>query len=300
MKRILKDYFSFSRNERTAILVLLLLMGIFVAAPYLYSPEAKPPADTKLLEQYLNSSKVSDTAESGTDNTGVNRESTELTIVQPKPFLFDPNSLPAEGWQKLGIRDKTIKTILNFRNKGGRFRLPEDLGKIWGLPAADANRLIPYVRIEQKQVPFRDFRKEERTEGKTVIDINTATAEEWESLPGIGTVLAGRIIKFRERLGGFISLEQVRKTYGISDSVYQRILPQLRLDTVAATTATIDLNTASVQQLTAKTGITGAIARAIVIYRKEYGPFQAVADLKKIVVISEAVFQQISPHVHVK
>src|SRR5205085_256893 len=66
-------------------------------------------------------------------------------------FRFDPNTLTAEGWQKLGLREKTIKTILNYTGKGGRFRQPADLKKIWGMPDQFYERVKDYVVVEEKK-----------------------------------------------------------------------------------------------------------------------------------------------------
>ena len=56
-----------------------------------------------------------------------------ITSQQENCFYFDPNTLSKDGWQKLGIRDKTIKTIQNYLSKGGHFRKPEDLQRVYGL-----------------------------------------------------------------------------------------------------------------------------------------------------------------------
>lgn len=300
MKRIVKEYLSFTRKERTAIVILLALMGLFIAAPYFYSPEQLPPVDTRELEQYLGGQPSS--AES------VDRKQQVVGQEDRMPFrlfVFDPNTLSAEGWQQLGIRERTALTILRFRNKGGRFRRAADLRKIWGLAAADADRLMPYVRIPAGEYPGTVAAKAEQVSWHRAVPgrvaINAATVEDWQALPGIGEVLANRIVRYRDKLGGFRSVEQVGKTYGISDPVFKRIQPLLHLDTVAPATATgLDLNTASARQLSAQTGIPEAIARSIVLYRKQYGPFRAVTDLKKIVVLPDSLFRLIEPQVYVQ
>ncbi|MBI3137833.1 MAG: helix-hairpin-helix domain-containing protein, partial [Sphingobacteriales bacterium] len=63
-------------------------------------------------------------------------------------FIFDPNTITPEGWQQLGLREKTIKTILNFVSKGGRFRKPIDLKRIYGLFPDEYERLAPFIHIE--------------------------------------------------------------------------------------------------------------------------------------------------------
>jgi competence protein ComEA len=305
MKRILKNYLTFTRKERTAVLVLLGLIGVLMVAPLFYSPEPAPPRDIHLLQQYLDSAQTTKA-----DKRIAVGEATTETEIEKSPvslFYFDPNTLVPADWLRLGIPEKTVRTIVNYRNKGGQFRLPEDLRKIWGLRKADADRLVPYIRIKSSMNDAYVSRfslpaKEKKlAEQKLIIDVNNATAAEWETLPGIGKVLANRLIRYREKLGGFTSLEQVKKTYGISDSVFTLIQPLLRLQPeMVSGNRSLDLNTATVSQLTAVAGIPEAIAKAIVVYRKEYGPFQQITDLKKLVLISDTLFQRVAGSFHVK
>jgi competence protein ComEA len=306
MKRIFRNYLTFTRKERTAILVLLVLIFGLMLAPQFYSPELAPPRDTRLLQKYLDSTQA--TKDDKLLPVGAETTETEIEKSPGSLFFFDPNTLAPADWLRLGIPEKTVRTILNFRNKGGQFRQPEDLRKIWGLRKTDADRLLPYIRIkvspeDHYQSRFFLPEREKKKEAKTlaVIDVNTATAAEWESLPGIGTVLANRVIKYREKLGGFTSLEQVKKTYGISDSVFAQIDPWLRLQPgVVSGNRGLDLNKATVGQITAIAGIPESIAKAIVVYRNEYGPFQQITDLKKLVLISDTLFQRLAGSFHVK
>ena len=120
--------------------------------------------------------------------------------------------------------DQPVRTIMNYRNKGGGFTTAADIRKIWGLKKEEADRLIPYIRIATQRAMGKE------NTGEKVIDINTATAEEWKSLPGIGEVLSNRIVRFRDKIGGFGSIQEVSKTYGLRDSVFQKLVPYLKLD----------------------------------------------------------------------
>ncbi|MES2004664.1 MAG: helix-hairpin-helix domain-containing protein [Bacteroidota bacterium] len=298
MKRIIKDYFTFSKKERNAMLVLLLLIVFFMTMPYFYPIKQKPPLVNKALQDFVAQSRVAVSA----DNTGMveqvvsERMVSEKNTIAKKPFPFDPNTISNEDWLRLGISDKTVRTIRNYLGKGGRFRKPEDIRKIWGMRKEDAERLIPYVVMEEKTTAQLFTKKTDRLyplekSKPQVIDINTAGEEDWRSLPGIGEVLATRIIRYRERTGGFVSMEQVKKTYGISDSVFELISPFLRID--AASMPKTNINTASVYQLKNQLGISEPVARAIVVYRQQYGTYGTVDDLKKLVFIPDSVFQRI-------
>ena len=71
-----------------------------------------------------------------------------------KLFYFDPNTLEIRGWMRLGVSEKTATTILKYVSKGGKFRNPEDIRKIWSLRKNDADRIIPFVRIENNVVDY--------------------------------------------------------------------------------------------------------------------------------------------------
>ena len=302
MKRIIKDYFTFSKKERVAVVILLLLIAFFIAIPYFYPVKSGPPVINKTLLDFVERSKNLHTKkDSGIDEISTPYASSEpVAISHAAVFAFDPNTLSANNWKRLGLSDKTIRTILNYRNKGGKFRSPDDIRKIWGIRKEDADRLIPFVQMEEisaKHFTENSKPKTEHTKTPIPIDINAATIEDWKSLPGIGEVLANRIIKFREKAGGFSSTEQVRKTYGINDSVFGMISPYLKLN--QGNIPKININTVSAYELRMRTGIADVQARAIVLYRNQYGPFQTVTDLKKIVFLTDSVYQRIVPYIQV-
>jgi competence protein ComEA len=61
------------------------------------------------------------------------------------------------------------------------------------------------------------------------LPLNMVSARELEDLPGIGPVIARRIIEYRQQRGGFGSLNELKEIKGIGDKLYERILPHLKL-----------------------------------------------------------------------
>jgi DNA uptake protein ComE-like DNA-binding protein len=218
MKKILKDYFSFNSRERVSILFLCCLITFFWVLPNWYPTPKKMPVAKAWKEAPLDSEKIWVIATPMPNDKAP-------AILPTVLFEFNPNELPAEGWKKLGIRDKTVQTILNYREKGGRFREPADLKKIWGLTSAEANKLIPYVRISNLRKQVLKSPTEQPSLMPATILINQVSASELLLIPGFNKSLAARMIKFRDKMGGFKSLDQVRKTYGLSDSLYHSIAP---------------------------------------------------------------------------
>lgn len=220
---------------------------------------------------------------------------------KPELFHFDPNTISGEEWEKLGIREKTIKTIQNYLSKGGHFYKPEDLSKIYGLRKEDYERLKSYISIEKKGNPssFRDQRESGstifiKTDRYKPVEINEADTSEFIALPGIGSKLSARIVSFRDKLGGFYSVNQVAETFGLPDSTFQKIKQYLVLENPSL--KKININTATVDELRAHPYIRYSLANPIVAYRNEHGSFSKVEDIKKIVVVTEEVYNKIAPY----
>ncbi|MEX6685895.1 helix-hairpin-helix domain-containing protein [Danxiaibacter flavus] len=229
-----KDYLSFSKKERIAVFVLLALIFLLIIIPHLLRDtkeqiviEELSANDSLNVAQEFPKSITND----GYDSAGSaqHEEAKNFSV-----FYFDPNALEEAGWRKLGVNEKTISTILHYRLKGGRFRKAGDLKKIYGLSAKDAERLVPYVQIsDEVSVKPADKKNEVSKVGARkllVINVNSATAGDLKTLPGIGDVLSERIIRFRNKLGHFSSIDEVGKTYGLPDSTFQKIKPYLVLE----------------------------------------------------------------------
>jgi len=114
------------------------------------------------------------------------------------------------------------------------------------------------------------------------------------SLPGIGSKLAARIISFREKLGGFYSVDQVGETYGLPDSTFQKIKQYIKLDN--ASVKKININTATVDEMKAHPYIKFSIANPIVAYRNEHGAFSKIDDIKKVMVVTDEIYKKIVPY----
>ena len=111
-------------------------------------------------------------------------------------FEFDPNSVTLEELCRLGFSERQAQVILNYRDKGGRFRSEQDFAKMYVVDSAAFARLEPYIRIPK-------------------IDLNAADSEALLSLRGIGPYYASKILAYRRRLGGsFSSLDQLLEIEG--------------------------------------------------------------------------------------
>jgi competence protein ComEA len=314
-KEIISEYLSFNRRERIAVLVLTLLIVFVFFLPKLIPANNQKisPVDTAWMASVRNP----ETREKEKDNWKNDREENsgyyrydpeKRTYLQKKGelFYFDPNKLSPDEWSRLGLREKTIRTIQNFISKGGRFRKAEDLQKIYGLFPDEYQRIAPYVRIENSNAPItkNEFPDPGTSPVKTyqarytTIDINAADTSAFIALPGIGSKLAARIVNFREKLGGFYSIEQVGETFGLADSTFQKIKQYLKIGDAAV--KKINLNTATLEELKEHPYIRYTLANPIVAYRKEHGAFSRLEDLKKVMAVTEDAYRKVFPYIEIK
>lgn len=304
-KWLLREYFHFSRKERIAILTLLVLLLIITVLPYYCLPSdyaTQSPDDTRWmgqLNEQLAQSSDADAAPVFSDAVATSSRPASGNTLLHDLVPFDPNTLPETGWLSFGLRPKTVSTIIRYREKGGRFRRPEDLERIYGLLPAHTAQLIPYVRIAAASTPppYPDQRTAKTPVAiytKPVLDINTADSAAWESLPGIGPKLAGRIIRFRETLGGFHTKEQLAEVFGLPDSVYQKNLS--RLHCRPEQQFRISINQADVETLGRHPYIRKSLAVRVVAFRNMHGSFASLQSLLQIHGLDSLSYHRMLPY----
>ena len=314
-KQFLNEYLSFTKKERAGIFILVALIVICLLLPFFYpyfihqkiydhSQFDKEIAQLKIQEIDSASEKKYFNKNFDENNyTNYYEPSEKKFYSKPKAevFYFDPNTASADDWRRLGVREKTAETIQKYVSKGGHFYKPEDIAKIWGLHKDDVDRLLPYVRIENIKKEYSnngsDFKNNYPSDKKyspQTIDVNASDTTAFISLPGIGSKLAQRIIAFRDKLGGFYSVDQVKETYGLPDSTFVKIKPRLILSEPSV--KQININTANLDEMRSHPYIRYAIANAIMQYRTQHGNFSSIDDIKKIMIITDDVFTKVYPY----
>lgn len=300
-KKILEDYFLFTKKDRIAVLLIVLILFLVFLSPRFFKKNTHITSsvnDTAWVQAIKKLEIKQDSFVADNDiasNYQYDRsQTTDINNSSGQLFYFDPNTISITGWEKLGLKGKTIQTIQNYLSKGGRFKEPEDLKKIYGLHPDQYERLAPYIRISKEE---NNFTKQELVASKkttVIIDINTADTSAFISLPGIGSKLAARIVNFREKLGGFYSVDQIKETYGLPDSTFQKIRSYLKFENTAI--KKININTATVDELKAHPYIKYSLANPIIAYRNQHGLFSQVEDVKKIMLITDDIYNKISPY----
>lgn len=266
MKQRFISYLYFTRKERLGSAVLLAFCAVVFAIPNIkerYQPQEM--TDFSEFETAMKSFRMA-------------RADSSPTV---RLFFFNPNIADRDELLQLGLSEKVAGNICNYRDKGGVFRKPDDLSKIWSLQPADFERLKPYIRLDS-EVRRDDDRKitPSKAPETAPLDLNTANPEALQKLPMIGEKRAAQIVRYRDALGGFVSVSQLSEMYGLPDSVFTLISPKLAIH--SKTLRKLSLTGATVQQLEAHPYISRKQAEIIVSYREQHGPFKSVEDLRQI------------------
>ncbi len=206
-------------------------------------------------------------------------------------FYFDPNTLSAENWKKLGLNHQQINIIENFRNKGGIFYRPEDFKKIYGISNETYNKLSPYIKIEKNQI------KTIKTTTSLLVDINSASHEELTKIKGIGDYLANGIIWYRKKLGGYIKKEQLLEIKNFRKSTFEQIKTNIIID--ATKIKKININFAEVKDLVKHPYLNYNQAKAIVDYRTQNGAYQSINILIEKKVLEVETFNKIKEYLSI-
>ncbi|MBL7836151.1 MAG: helix-hairpin-helix domain-containing protein [Bacteroidetes bacterium] len=272
-----------TKGESVAVLLLLFISLVVGLWPYKYPVNAS--ADFSKLSAYVDSIDATDS---------VNKE----LPINSKRFRFNPNVASLDELLSLGFNKKIAKRILNYREKIGHFKSKEDLSKIYDMDTVLLSQLsdlidLPNVKDEKKSFNF-SVSENKNKPSKPLIEINSADSAAFESLPCIGAKLAVRIINYRQKLGGFVLLNQLKEVYGIDSNCLPDILNKLTIDIQAV--KKIKVNSADLKTLSDHPYIGKYLAQNIVAYRNQHGKFSHESDLLKLKTIHADKLKKISPY----
>jgi len=296
MRIWLNKHFGFSKSEFNGLLFLIVLIIVIKALPFVYRYYKPVEKDNVSLLSQIQQLKVVDEERQVYTRERIERNNAPENL---RFFNFDPNTLSVEGWQRFGLSPKQAAAVVNYTRKGGRFYKPEDLQKMYTISPRLYRKLLPYVQIAEKpsgaDKSFAPF--EQKTHGKkaVIVDINTADSAQLDEIKGIGGTFAKRIIKYRERLGGFYKTEQLMEVYGLDEQKYAEIKDQISISKAAL--KTININTAVFNDLKSNPYLSFKQINAIIQYRKQHGNYSEIDDLKKVILLNQEVIDKISPYI---
>ncbi|MCP9755401.1 hypothetical protein EGI26_09575 [Lacihabitans sp. CCS-44] len=308
MKRLinsLREHFELTHNEAKSALIFFTIILINILLYYSYSASTVNKQSKILIEDY-GETEIPITEER--KSNWVDYNTNKKYAKKFEKFKFDPNIASEDQLTRLGFPKYLSKTIIKYRSKGGKFKYKEDLLKIYSMKpdlyGEIENLVLLPSKMDKKVVDFDEQRV--FTEPKTPVytkpvytkkefsiskfDINTADTSQLMQIRGIGKVYANRIIKYRDILGGFHSIDQVGETYGIDPS----ILPELKKVAIMGS----QIKKIRINELDnfRHPYLKFNQVKVIVAYRKQHGNFKNAEDLKEIKILDDATILKIEPY----
>lgn len=299
MKKFFRDYFSFNQVEvkgiRALLIVLVCLIATYFLVPVVLRSNDK--FDASKYQAEVDSFMAHSTIDTVSDEEiRSNKNYTYSKYDKPlrdekgnfimKPF--DPNGLPAEIWIQMGLSEKQAGVIKNYESKGGKFKTKEDVKKQFVVSDDFYKKIEPYI-------VFAEINDEVITEHPALsLDINHATKEDFMLVNGIKDYLAEGIVKYRSRLGGFTSMEQLKEIKYLSERIFNEITPHCFITSYSV--KKISINLAEWKELAPHPYIGGDKATEIINYRKRNGIFKNAEDFRKSGLVDDVLYAKLVPY----
>jgi competence protein ComEA len=292
----LNNYFGFNKQQRNGLLVLSIISFLLLLTRLIYPsfivPESIIISNLPLVERKLDSSFA--VSQKHYPSNFLNTEAASNL------FVFDPNTVSFSQLIQLGFKDKTANTFLTFRNKGFVFKQKTDLKKVYGISDNFYSKLEPYILIEtnseqnvqDKKQPITSANLDKPQTTKKV-ELNTVDSLALISLNGIGPSFAKRILKYRNMLGGFISIEQLKEVYGFTEELYDKVKSNVNVD--AALIKKINLNTDDFKVINKHPYLSYELTKIIFDWRKK--TVITASNLKDIL-NDNSVYNKLLPYIN--
>ncbi len=227
MIHYISKYFTLNRRERNGMIAIITFLFLLIGVKYLIIYKYNSATAS------INVIALDDIAAQLPNKSDVTESKyTNSSIKESKLFVFDPNTISVEGAQQLGFSAKTAHILINYRNKGGKFYKPESLKKLHGMNDALYEKLLPYISIESNKNPtnLKTENKFFSQKQNITLEINSADSTQWMQLRGIKSGRARMILKYKNMLGGFYSIEQLKEVYTFNDTLYNSIKANLTVN----------------------------------------------------------------------
>jgi DNA uptake protein ComE-like DNA-binding protein len=293
----LREFFLLHKSDRQVLLTLLFLAALALSGIVLIEQLTDEPVPM---------------SQASTDSIPRQTKSVQSIFVDPadelperhvERFRFDPNTADSTQLLRLGLQRWQVRNIYKFRAAGGIYRRKEDFAQLYGLTQKEYRELEPYITISADYQPASLLVKKERmerdtllyprklTEGAT-IDLSLADTAQLRRVPGIGLYFAREIVRYRDWLGGYVSVDQLDEIEGFPSEAkkYFTISPD-------AEPRRLNLNRLSLNELKRHPYINYYQARAIVDYRRQNGKLTSLDDLQFLHDFSSEARQRLAPYV---
>jgi len=274
--KTVKSFFKFSREQRTGVFLLFTII-IILQLIYFFVDFSPLSQNSPEKEKWLSLQSQIDSLKQ------------EKLDYIPKIYPFNPNFITDYKGYKLGMSVLEIDRLLAFRQQNKYVNSAKEFQAVTKVSDSLLNVISPYFKFPDwvnnkkefaayKKYPNTAFAKKEKI---AIIDINQATQEDLIKIYGIGEAISLRILKFKESLGGFVSMEQMKDVWGLSPEVIDNLNAHFKVS-AHPNLRKIDINNASIKELSEFPYFKYPISKNIVTFRSMNGDIKNIEDLTKI------------------
>ncbi|UII76611.1 helix-hairpin-helix domain-containing protein [Flagellimonas sp. HMM57] len=265
-----KSHFKFNKQERSGIFFLLTLI-IILQGVYFYVKANPSQKKSNVL--------VDNAMEFKLDSLKKISLQKEAKTI----YSFNPNYITDYKGYTLGMSTEEIDRLHAFRKSNQFVNSAEQFQQITKVSDSMLTVLSPLFKFpnwKQKRIEYSSRKNDtpKTTNVYKVLDINSATAEDLKKINGIGDKLSARIVRFRDRLGGFLIDEQLFDVYGLDSEVVHRLLNHYKVLNPPVIQK-ININTATSKQISSLVYIPYQVANSIVEYRTMNGRINTFDEL---------------------
>lgn len=228
-----------------------------------------------------------------------------VETVRRKLSAFDPNTADSTLLLSLGLQPWQVRSIYRYRAKGGIYRQPSDFARLYGLTVKQYKELLPYIHISDEYKPAAEvygrtdavrsghdtLRYPVKLHPGQYVTLDDADTASLRKVPGIGRYYASRIVRYRNDLGGYVSVAQLSEIEGIPEAA----LSYFRV--TGGAVRKLNLNRLTLNELKHHPYINFYQARRIIDYRRLKGPLHSIDDLRLLKDFSQRDIERLRPYV---
>ncbi len=287
----IRELFSFSKKERLGIVSLLFIIFLLVAIG-------------KLIPYLVPSNTIDFSKWEAEVNTYLANSKKQIAVGRTlKLVVFNPNEVDSLGLVDMGVPSNVVANWMKYLEKGGRFRDKEGVKRIFGMTSGlfeqlDSFMIIPKVSVQEVKAGRNAILVKSKSEYKRdtifnhsfikskkdrvgVLELNSADSLHLLEIPGIGPVFASRIIRYRNLLGGYYAVDQLREVYGMREENFIIVAKYFKAD--PSSLKTFNINFSTLKDLGRHPYIGFRTARKIFNLRDRMGKFSSPEDLSQVV-----------------
>lgn len=291
----------FSKGQRIAIVLLLFLIVAIWLADSLIAHFAPLP-ETHHKEALIFQAELDSFSAQiqPINRTNYQQKATSTYVdwdaypTQYQLHPFDPNKADSATLAGLGLSARVVRNILRYREKGGYFNHADKLSEIYGMQAEKFAELKPYIVIEPRPTSPKVLTEKTSNKKDTVLELNSADTTELQYIKGIGSYYAKQIVRYRQQLGGYYKVEQLREIMELEDSAYTAMAKHFTVDTTQI--QRIKVNMASVERLKRHPYINFYAARSIYETRRNAFQLNGISELSDKDGLPADVLEKLRPY----